>query len=77
MGLQPASVRVCALTISNMNTYKTRRCMKFYLRHHCGRGKAAFGFKLDRIRTPVSMATDSFYRAIMGRTVLSLFLSCF
>ena len=33
--------------------------MKFYLKHHWGGGKASVGFDLDRIRTLVSMATDS------------------
>ena len=32
---------------------------KFYLKHHCGGGKAALGFRPDRIRTLVSMAADS------------------
>ena len=31
--------------------------IKFYLKHHLGRGKAALGFGPDRIRTLVSMAT--------------------
>ena len=33
--------------------------MKFYLKHHWGGGKASVGFDPDRIRTLVSMATDS------------------
>ena len=33
--------------------------MKFYLKHHWGEGKASVGFEQDRIRTLVSMATDS------------------
>ena len=41
---------------------------KFYLNHHSGRGKAALGFVPDRIRTLVSMATDSSHRIIMGGT---------
>ena len=45
---------------------------KFYLKHHWGGGKAASGFGLDRIRTLVSMATDSFHRVIMGKVLLAL-----
>ena len=40
---------------------------KFYLKHHWGGGKAALGFGPDRIRTLVSMATDSSHRVIMGK----------
>ena len=36
--------------------------MKFYLKHHWGGGKASVGFDADRIRTLVSMATDSSHR---------------
>ena len=41
------------------------------------RGKAALGFVADRCRTLVSMATDSFHRVIMGKTVSPLFLGSF
>ena len=40
---------------------------KFYLNHHWGGGKAALGFGPDLIGTPVSMATDSSNRVIMGK----------
>ena len=40
---------------------------KFYLKHHCVGGKDAIGFGPDRIRTLVSMATDSSHRVIMGK----------
>ena len=33
--------------------------VKFYLKHHWGGGKAAWGFGADQFRTLVSMATDS------------------
>ena len=39
---------------------------KFYLNHHWGGGKAVLGFGPDRIRTLVSMATDSSHRDIIG-----------
>ena len=40
---------------------------KFYLKHHRVEGKDALGFGPDRIRTLVSMATDSSCRFIMGK----------
>ena len=39
---------------------------KVYLKHHWVGGKDALCFEPDRIRTLVSMATDSSYRVIMG-----------
>ena len=71
MGLELASVRacVCASTLSNMNISETSWPMviKFHLEHHWGGGLAAYGFGPDRIRTLVSMATDSSHRVIMGK----------
>ena len=66
-------------TISNMNISATSGpiTMKLYQKHHWDGGKAALGFGPDRIKTPVSMATDSSHRVIMEKTVLPLFLSCF
>ena len=40
--------------------------IKFYVKHHFGRRKVAFGFGTDRFRTLVSMATYSSHRVIMG-----------
>ena len=40
---------------------------KFYLNHHWVGGKDALGFGPDRIRTLVSMATDSSHRVIIGK----------
>ena len=51
--------------------------IKFYLKHHWGGGKAAWGFGADQFRTLVSMATDSSHRVIMGKTVSSRFLESF
>ena len=51
--------------------------MKFYQKHHLDGGKAAIGFGPDWIKTLVSMATDSFDRVIMEKSMLPLFLSCF
>ena len=46
MGVEPASVSasVCALTRSNMNISATSGPIVniFYLKHHCGGGKAAW-----------------------------------
>ena len=79
------SVRLCvcasvrALTLSNMNISATSRPieMKFYLKHHWGGGTPSVGFDPDRIRTLVSMATDSSHRVIMGKTTSSRFLEGF
>ena len=46
---------------------------KLYLKHHWVGGKAALGFGTDRIRTLVSMATESSHRVIMEKTVSPLF----
>ena len=71
--------RPSSSTLSNINIFATSGpiIMKFYQKHHCDGGKAALGFGLDRMKTLVSMATDSSHRVIMQKTVLPLFLSCF
>ena len=73
-------MRVCVrpLTLLNMNISATSWPirMKFYLKHHWVGEKASVGFDLDRIRTLVSMATDSSHRVIMGKTASSRFLEC-
>ena len=51
--------------------------MKFYQKHHLDGEKAALGFGPDRIKTLVSMATDSSHRVIIKKTVLQLFLIVF
>ena len=52
-----------------MNISETRGpiATKFYLKRHWVGGKEALGFGPDRIRTLVSMATDSSHRVIMGK----------
>ena len=69
---------VCVFTLSNMNISKTNGSIatKFYLKHHLGGGLTALGFGPDRIRTLVSMATESSHRVIMEKTVSPLFLGC-
>ena len=39
-----------------------------YLKHHLGGGKVVLGFGPVRIRTLVSMTTDSSHRLTMGKT---------
>ena len=70
---------VCVFTLSNMNISETNGSIatKFYLKHHLGGGLAALGFGPDRIRTLVSMATESSHWVIMVKTVSPLFLSYF
>ena len=63
------SVCVCVFTFSNMNISETSGPIvtKFYLKLHWVGGKDALGSGPDRIRTLVSMATDSSHRVIMGK----------
>ena len=44
---------------------------KFYLKHHWSGGKAAIGFCQDRIRTLVSMATDSAHRVLIKENLVN------
>ena len=73
MGLERASVRasVCASTLSNMNISETSWLIviKFHLEHYLGGGLTALGIGPDRIRSLVSMATDSSRRVIMEKTL--------
>ena len=70
---------VHASTLSNMNISETGWpiAIKFYMKHHWDRGKAALGFGADQITTLVSMATDSSHRVIMGKRTSLCFLGCF
>ena len=71
MGLEPASLG--PLTLSDMNISETswQIIIKFHLKHHWGGGLAALDFGPDRIRTLVSMETDSSHRVIMGENLVS------
>ena len=51
--------------------------IKFNLKHYWGRGKAELGFGADRLRTLVSMRTDSSHRDIMGKNGVTTFLGHF
>ena len=71
MGVCP-SVRLSVplSTLSNMNISEISWLIviKFHQKyHHWGGGLTALGFGLDRIRTLVSMATDSSHRVIIGK----------
>ena len=48
----------------NISEASWRIAIKFYLKHHWGGGKAAWGFGADQFRTWVSIATDSSHRVI-------------
>ena len=50
---------------------------KFYLKHHWDGGLTAIGFGPDRIRTLVSMATESSHRVIMIENGVSTFSRLF
>ena len=56
-------------TLSSINISKTSWpiIIKFHQKHYWGKGLTVFGFGLDRIRSLVSMATDSSHRVIMGK----------
>ena len=64
---RPSVVACTSSTFSNMNISATSGpiTMKFYQKYHWDGGKAALGFGLDRIKTLVSMATDSSHRVMM------------
>ena len=49
--------------------------IKFYLKHHWGKGNAAWVFGADQFRTHASMATDSFHRVKMGKINVITFFS--
>ena len=70
---------VCVFILSNTNISETNgsNATKFYLKHYKVEGKAAICFGPDRIRTLVSMATESSHRVVMEKTVYPLFLGCF
>ena len=53
----------------NINIPETSRliAIKFYLKHHWSGGNTALGFGQDRIRTLVSMETDSSHRVIIEK----------
>ena len=50
---------------------------KFYLKHHWVGGKAALGFGPDRIRTLVSMATESSHGLKWRKRCLHFFSAVF
>ena len=65
------------LTLANINISATSGSItvKFYQNHHWDGGNAALGVWPERIRTLVSMATDSSHRVIMEKMVLPFFFA--
>ena len=63
------SVRLSTLSNLNISEISWLIVIKFHQKHHWVGGLIALSFGLDRIRTLVSMATDSSHRVIMGKTL--------
>ena len=79
MGVRPSvrlsvrpSVRLSTLLNIDISEISWLIVIKFHQKHHWGRGLIPLGFGPDRIRTLVSMATDSSHRVIMGKTLRPL-----
>ena len=64
-------VRLSTLSNMNMSEINWLTIIKFYQKHHWGGGLTALGFGQDRIRTLVTMATDSSHRVIMGENLVT------
>ena len=58
----------------NMSEASRPITIQFYLKY-LGWGKAVLGFGPDRIRTLVSMTTDSSHRVIIGNLTVCVFSS--
>ena len=71
MGLKWASVRLSTLSNMNSSEISWLIVIKFHQKNYWGGGLTALGFGPDRIRTLVSMATDSFHRVIMGDNLVT------
>ena len=63
------SVRLSTLSNINISEISWLMVIKFYQKHYLGGGLTPLGFGQDRIRTLVSMATESSHRVIMGKTL--------
>ena len=64
-------VRVSTLSNIGISETSSLVAIKFYLKHRLGGGKVALGFGLDRIRTLVSIATDSSHMDKMEQNVVN------
>ena len=62
------SLHASTLSNTNLSAIGQPLAIKFYLKHHWGRGKVSLGFVLGRIGTLVSMATDISDNLTMGKT---------
>ena len=71
MGVEPPSVRLSTLSNLNISEISWLIIIKFHQKHHWGGGLTPLGFGPDRIRTLVSMATDSSHRVIMGKNLVT------
>ena len=66
-------VFMCVLTLSNVNISEAKGPnIIFYMKHYWGGVKAVVGFGPDRIRTLLSMSTNSSHRLIMWKILLTL-----
>ena len=68
-GSRVGIVRLSTLSNMNISEISWLIVIKFHQKHHWGVGLTPLGFGPDRIRTLVSMATDSSHRVIMGKTL--------
>ena len=69
MGVEWASVRLYTLSNMNISEISWLIVIKFHQKHNWGGVLTPLGFGPDRIRTLVSMATDSSHRVIMGKNL--------
>ena len=62
---------MCVSTSLNMTISETSGpiARKFHLKHHWGRGNAAVYFRIDQLKTLVSMVTDYSNKIIIGKIV--------
>ena len=56
----------------NISATSEQNSTKLYLKRHLGGGLIALGFGPGRIRSLVSMATNSSHRVIMDKMLLTL-----
>ena len=74
MGVRPSvrtSVRLSTLSNMNISEISWLIVIKFHQKHHWGVGLTPLDFGPDRVRTLVSMATDSSHRVIMGENLVT------
>ena len=69
--LEPMSVRLTVRPPLIIDVYETSGpiAINFHLQHHFSGGKGALGLRQNRIKTLLSMATNSSHKVISGKTV--------